>query len=244
MKALALVGSKKSGKTSLGLDLVRELRKRGLSVAAVKHTSHHFDQPDTDTSRYRAQGVAVAGISPEESFLSLPGGMTVQQAAGLLGADLLVVEGGKGLECLPRLVLADGESEAERLSAGLGMAVYGQAPLAGLDPVSTPGQVADLLLESGFLLPGLDCGHCDPGSCRAMARAIVKGEADPADCPTLAASVRISSGGRDVALNPFTARIIGSGILGMVSELKGMGPGPIRIDLPGPGNGEPEKGRD
>ncbi|MFW5837571.1 MAG: molybdopterin-guanine dinucleotide biosynthesis protein MobB, partial [Desulfovibrionaceae bacterium] len=52
MRAMAIVGPKKIGKTTLGLELCRELGGRGLAVAAAKHTRRHFDRPDSDTAKY------------------------------------------------------------------------------------------------------------------------------------------------------------------------------------------------
>lgn len=56
---VAVVGSKKSGKTTTIENLIRELSLRGYKVAAIKHISepdHTIDTPGKDTWRYAQAG--------------------------------------------------------------------------------------------------------------------------------------------------------------------------------------------
>ncbi len=56
---IAVVGTKKSGKTSTIETLIRELSSRGYKVAAIKHvpeTDHTIDTPGKDTWRYAQAG--------------------------------------------------------------------------------------------------------------------------------------------------------------------------------------------
>jgi molybdopterin-guanine dinucleotide biosynthesis protein B len=59
MRAVAVVGSKKSGKTTTIEEMIRELTKRGYKVAAIKHVS----EPDftIDTTRKDTWKFAQAG---------------------------------------------------------------------------------------------------------------------------------------------------------------------------------------
>ena len=67
---VAVVGSKKSGKTLTIEILVRGLSLRGYRVATVKHIPKHdftIDRPGTDTWRHAKAGAnAVVSVSPEE----------------------------------------------------------------------------------------------------------------------------------------------------------------------------------
>jgi molybdopterin-guanine dinucleotide biosynthesis adapter protein len=58
MKIFGLVGRSGSGKTSLMVRLVPELRRRGLTVSTVKHAHHGFDldHPGKDSFRHREAG--------------------------------------------------------------------------------------------------------------------------------------------------------------------------------------------
>ncbi|MDX2159412.1 MAG: molybdopterin-guanine dinucleotide biosynthesis protein B [Hyphomicrobiaceae bacterium] len=100
---VAIVGWKKSGKTTLTVRLVAELTGRGLAIATVKHAHHKFqiDEADTDSARHRRAGarqVAVVsaeriamikelGAGPEPDFADV--------VAMLDPCDLIVVEGYK-----------------------------------------------------------------------------------------------------------------------------------------------------
>lgn len=59
-----IVGRKNSGKTTLIVDLVRELTTRGSRVGTIKHTHHHheLDTPGKDSHRHREAGAAMVGI--------------------------------------------------------------------------------------------------------------------------------------------------------------------------------------
>lgn len=69
---VCVVGRKDSGKTTVAVELVRELQSRGLDVSAVKH-GHGFelDRPGTDSWRLRKEGGArrVLMAGPEEVAL-------------------------------------------------------------------------------------------------------------------------------------------------------------------------------
>jgi len=58
MNVYGIAGFKNSGKTTLVVELVRELTGRGLRVATVKHAHHQFDidQPGKDSYRHREAG--------------------------------------------------------------------------------------------------------------------------------------------------------------------------------------------
>ena len=58
MKAVAIVGHKKTGKTRLIEELIPIFRERGYRVGTVKHAPHTeiFAPPDTDSARHREAG--------------------------------------------------------------------------------------------------------------------------------------------------------------------------------------------
>lgn len=62
---VSFVGKKKSGKTTVVLGVLSELRSRGYRVAVIKHDTHGFniDVPGTDSYRFREKGAEVVGIS-------------------------------------------------------------------------------------------------------------------------------------------------------------------------------------
>ena len=67
---LAVSGSKNTGKTTLTEALVRELSKRGVKVAVIKHDGHDFtpDVPGTDSHRMKAAGAFGTVVYSEKRF--------------------------------------------------------------------------------------------------------------------------------------------------------------------------------
>ena len=95
------------GKTTLLERLVRALVRRGLRVAALKHSGHphSFDVPGKDSDRLlRSGALAVALEGPRQlAWFGPPRGGGARALARLLPeADLVVAEGFKG-ESLPRV---------------------------------------------------------------------------------------------------------------------------------------------
>jgi molybdopterin-guanine dinucleotide biosynthesis protein MobB len=103
MKVLGIAGYKNAGKTTLVVDVVRELTGRGFRVATVKHAHHEFDidHPGKDSYQHRQAGaseVIVAsslrwahivelGEQPEPSLAEL-----LEQVGDV---DIVIVEGFK-----------------------------------------------------------------------------------------------------------------------------------------------------
>ena len=60
LKVFGIAGFKNAGKTTLVVDLIRELKSRDLRVATIKHAHHDFDidQPGKDSHQHRSAGAA------------------------------------------------------------------------------------------------------------------------------------------------------------------------------------------
>lgn len=99
MKRLHIVGRKNHGKTTLMIELVRELCRSGLRVGTIKHTRHihELDKPGSDSCRHRLAGALPAAIvSGGMAAVHMPcdGNDYFRQLAPLFtGCDLVLVEG-------------------------------------------------------------------------------------------------------------------------------------------------------
>jgi molybdopterin-guanine dinucleotide biosynthesis protein B len=233
MKGVQILGYKKSGKTTLCVELLARLRDMGLTPAALKCTHNPgLDKEDTDTDRFLHHCRAVGALAGGESALFWNETRSVTDMVSLLRGDVLVVEGGREHAIAPRVLLLRQPEEAASLSdPGLVLCTYGPVTVPGLPRVETVAALADLVLERGFVLPGLDCGACGRESCLALGADILAGRAGLDACVSAHPGMTVTVGGRSLALNPFVARVLSSGIRGLLSELKGFGPGPIEIRL-------------
>ncbi|GAB7022450.1 molybdopterin-guanine dinucleotide biosynthesis protein MobB [Salidesulfovibrio brasiliensis] len=233
MNAVSIVGPKKAGKTTLGLALCSELRQRGIQVAAAKHSSHGFDRQDTDTARYAEICSGVLGFGPNESFAVWPKVRPLIDLLPLMDAEFMVVEGGKYLGWMPRVLVLD-EEPAEGidwLSPELAVAVFGRFEIPGIPSTRDPKELADIVLERGFVLPALDCEACGRPDCRSLATEIVAGEATVQDCASLTAAAEITINGTPLGTNPFVEKMIAATVRGMLSTLKGFAPGKAEIKV-------------
>lgn len=115
MKVIAVVGHKKSGKTTLVCHLVEALCAIG-RVGTVKHMMHHrFNPKDTDTGKqFDAGAEMVVGIT-ESELVTVAQGPTLEKALDALangGMDFAVVEGDKE-SSLPKIVLGDLDNSSQ-----------------------------------------------------------------------------------------------------------------------------------
>jgi molybdopterin-guanine dinucleotide biosynthesis protein MobB len=103
--AVCIIGKKNSGKTTLAVALLAELRRRGVRVASIKHGHHAFetDQPGKDSWRHFNEGEAEATIMAGEGKIALVMRMDGEPDPVRLvrdfyigrGYDLVLIEGYK-----------------------------------------------------------------------------------------------------------------------------------------------------
>lgn len=231
MQAVSLIGYKNSGKTSLAVQLCELFQQRGIQVAAAKMSHHPFDVPDTDTQKLSRVASTVFGFSPDQGLVLWNSKKYLPDVTGLTDAQLLLVEGGKHLGYLPKIICSESESEIRELDNGLTLAVWSERLLPDFPVIHDLEALASLILAKGFFLPGLDCQACGREDCSVLAAEILRGEAGVDECQALKSSLQITVNGRQLPLNPFVNSILANGIKGLLSPLKGYAPGSIEISL-------------
>jgi molybdopterin-guanine dinucleotide biosynthesis adapter protein len=100
VKRVQIVGRKDHGKTTLAVDLIAELTRRGLRVGSIKHSGHPHepDVPESDSWRHRRAGASPAAFVTDAwaaVFLPHADGWTVAATIDrLYGAcDIVIIEG-------------------------------------------------------------------------------------------------------------------------------------------------------
>ena len=235
MRAVLLAGHKDSGKTRLAEPLCHSFHEMGITVAVAKFSHHQLNREGSDTHRLARAADGVLAFDPESSSLTQPGQRSLQDLLPLMSAEVLLVEGGKHLGCLPRIILPRKGDDPEELAQGLGLAQWPAEPPSRLPGLSNARQAAGLILDHGFLLPDLDCGGCGRSDCRELAREIVAGQAEVSECTALSTQdIEIAVNGRAVPLNPFVRNLLRNTLRGMLSSLKGCETGQVEIRLDAP----------
>ena len=100
-------------------------------------------------------------------------------------SDFLIVEGGKEIKFLPRIVIPGCLKDYTELSSGLALAAWGDWQEPQINSVNEIYTLFELIRQESFLLPGLNCGSCNREDCCALAREIVAGKATTQECKAL-----------------------------------------------------------
>lgn len=238
MRAIAIMGFSNSGKTTLISRLSECLEARGMRVAIAKHTRHPLDKPDTDTALLMKPGRTIVGLSHTleggEAMIHWGRPRFLAELVPLLEADILLVEGGKNLGWLPRILclrptpeLAGAlEKGLPELEPELAIASYGETVFPGLRSFTAEelDALVDLLLEKAFFLPELDCGACGETTCAALAKRIIAGERASSDCVSSRNALELEINGQGVNLDPLTSGVITESIRNLLRSLKGVPP--------------------
>jgi molybdopterin-guanine dinucleotide biosynthesis protein MobB len=109
---LGVYGYHDSGKTLFLETLMKELKKRGISAAAIKHLGRHYEaDKEKDTGRLAAAKFnPVMGISDSETIIHLNGKMDLQESLELVGeladVDVIFIEGFKN-EPMEKIAVGD-----------------------------------------------------------------------------------------------------------------------------------------
>jgi len=151
-RVIAFVGRSGAGKTTLLRKLVTAFRRRGLTVAVVKHCGHGFDfgPPDKDSNillRAGASGVALVGPGRMAVLIPLSGRRPQdRKTAAFFGeVDFVFVEGGRAETSVPKIeVLRRGVAEKVRSQGGELRAVVADFRVKADVPVFEPGQIKDI----------------------------------------------------------------------------------------------------
>jgi len=218
MFIVAVVGSKKSGKTTAVETLVRGLTKRGYQVATLKHipeTDFSLDTKGKDTWRHAKAGArTVIGVAPSELTVIRKVDTTKYSLEQLVAEcgddmDIIVLEGFKKLIgqnlSVPKIVAVKTTDEILEASEHYKpiMTLVGPVPTEAAKPgipyvdvLKEPEKLVSLVNKKAAVLVGRKRKH--------------------------ERKLRIQMDNRVLQLNPFVQKIMRNMILGMVSALRGI----------------------
>ncbi len=242
MKAFAVIGFSKSGKTTLIEQIIKELKNRGHSVATVKHIhgGKSIDLKEKDTRRHINAGAELTiALSDSETLEIRPLKTELWKILWRLSNyDFVVLEGFKKMFYGVKIAVARNLQEAKDLLDSLTIAFTGKLAedveeVDGIPVVSNVKTLVDLVEEKAFTPPaGFNCGECGYENCKKMAIAILENKARIEDCLYMGSKVRLIVNEYEVKLNPFTSLVFKNVIMGLVNSLKGVeSPREVKIEI-------------
>ena len=232
MKAIGIVGFKKSGKTALAAAMARELSNKHYRVAVIKHSSEPLNHGRTDTGKFMLEVPEVALITSTHTEIIWKGSWDLKQVIPFFSADFLILEGFKSLKYFPKILCLRDDSEKKLLSDGLELFTCGRDTSLKerkvIDYLMTEEkdikEMTELIEQKSFLLPDANCGKCGYENCYSLAQAIIKGKESVQKCSYEQEYISIKVNGKKVELNQFMAKLYQSMLRGMLAPLKDIGP--------------------
>jgi len=219
-KILAVVGSSRTGKPRLIERSIPELKRRGRTVAVIKHCPHGFlfDVEGKDSHRFfeaGADAVAMAGpgMTAVVKRSAAVSDLYAVARASFREADIVLVEGGKGITGFRKMeILRRGISE---------------------EPSSSSSELAALIAD--FAVPS-EKPVLDFENIPAIADFVEKIAPDEAD------DVVLEVEGTPVPIKDFVRDFMKNTILGMIRSLRGVKDHPrnVRISIMSPGKEDEE----
>lgn len=214
MKALSVIGTSNSGKTTTVEAILKELKSRGYSTGSVKEI--HFkefriDTPGSDTDRHLKAGAAVVTARGlRETDILFNHSLPIEDIIRFYTQDYLILEGVRDAQ-VPKIITAHNVQEVEErlddsVFAIAGVISNGMDEYKGL-PVFNSLENAGVLVDCiekivPEKLPNLPDGMCTlcGMNCEEMLYGIIRGAKHRSDCLLNEQTVQLEIGGRKITL--------------------------------------------
>ena len=236
MKVFSVAGYHHTGKTTVTVELIKNLKERGFTVTSIKdiHNENFTMEKEGSNSWKHAQAsgdtVIARGIS--ETYQIWNRQLSLNEMLSNLKSDFVVVEGMKNV-ALPRIICAKDEEQLEELIDGTVFAISGiyandhdkYKDFKTFNSKNQMNELTDLVIEKVFHvlpLPNLECcGECGI-NCREMVSGILAGRNSREDCKTdRNLDIEIEIGGKDLNIVPYVQKTLRDVIKAYVKNLKG-----------------------
>lgn len=236
MKVFSVAGYHHTGKTTVSVELIKELRKRGFEVTSIKdiHNEDFTMEKKGSNSWKHAQAsgdtVIARGIS--ETYQIWNRQLSLNEMLSHLKSDYVVVEGMKNV-ALPRIICATNKKQLEELVDGTVFAISGKYAddhdkyndikvFRSKDQIN---ELTDLVIEKVFHVLPLPkpecCSECGM-NCREMVSGILAGRNSREDCKTdRNLDIQIEIAGKDINIVPYVQNTLKDIIKAYVKNLKG-----------------------
>jgi len=253
MNPIIFCGYKHTGKTTCIKRLIGIIKKKGYSVATIKHIGrgHEPRLEDSDTTRYLKSGSDISmgfgggytikyEIKAEEKietkkFIRYKLHSLIMQS----NRDFTLIEGFKEYDGpIPKIVFGNTKNEIESLIDEL---TVGYTGINAADfNLSIPYIPFDILDEKLFdflrnntipFVADLDCGECGYPTCRLFAKDLLLKEVNIKSCVPMSSNIRLTINNKPVYLKGFVRDILKDVVIGFSKNLHDYEEGDIKIAI-------------
>ncbi len=236
MKVVSVAGYHHTGKTTVAVNLIKELRKRGYTVSSIKdiHSEKFSMEKEGSNSwkHWEASQDTVFARGLNETYQIWHEHLSLQQMLSKLETDWVVVEGMK-TAALPRIICAQDTSQLVELLDDTVFAISGKFAndekkyknLTVFDAEKEISAFTDLVEEKVFDVLPLPknecCGECGM-SCYEMVGAILNGRRNREDCRMdNDTKFELLINDDEIKLVPYVQRTLRDVIIAYLQNLKG-----------------------
>jgi len=241
MKVISVIGISGSGKTTTVENLIREFKHRNFSVGSIKdihYENFSMETPGSNTHRHREAGAElVTGRGLFETNIIFPYQVPLQEILSFYHHDIVIIEGDRDLN-VPQILCARNSGDVEELKTPQTLAIAGLITSQGekhfpsdypplFDARKKVRELTDLILEkTPPLLPDFPSECCEAcgRSCRELLADILKGKGQASECVLQNSRVKVSIGGKELAMVPFVQEALAGIIKGYLQTLEGFKP--------------------
>jgi molybdopterin-guanine dinucleotide biosynthesis protein B len=214
MQIISIIGEKNSGKTSLSVKIIKELKNRGFKVASIKYSGCklEMDRENTDTWQHKLAGSqTVVGIGAS-SYFNIQKIIPLERLLFLIKIidtpDFVVLEGFKNNDYAK---IATSQSKKDEYTIEL------------VDSFKITDKELEKLVdkiekESYDIIDTLFTKNPDFKSGEEIANGIIENKISLDDIST--PNITLSINDKLIPLNEFTSQFLKESILGMLNSLK------------------------
>lgn len=221
MKVIAIVGKKKTGKTTLSCKIIEALNKRGYDVSSVKHTHHvnmDLDKEGTDTYKHKEAGSSFVIGSSETTFINTDEVYDLDQLLTITkmikNPDFVVVEGFKNY---PYANISTSDLDEFENNSDYDYNIK-QVDVFNLSDEELE-ELVDLIEERSYgIINSLNPNSCGYSNNESLANDISKGKVENKEHGTKGIVLTID--GQVIPLNTFVRVFMKNTINGMLNSLK------------------------
>ncbi|MDY0236280.1 MAG: molybdopterin-guanine dinucleotide biosynthesis protein B [Gudongella sp.] len=235
MRAISVIGTSKTGKTTTIEGIIQELTKRGYSVGSIKEIHFHafkMDIEGTNTDRHKKAGATlVTARGDSETDILFQEKLSINEILSFYDHDFVIMEGVRDAP-VPKIVTASSIEAIEdrfdetvfAISGVVSEKITEYKSLPAINALTHIKELVDLIEEKSFpLLPAMKdeccmtCGY----TCEEFCGRILKGLSKREDCVLSKSGISLKIGGKDITMVPFVQKIIQNTLEALVKELDG-----------------------